>query len=71
MIRNLFTIIFSILSLALSAQGNIQAEGADGFMRSNLKIYVVVAVLTIILSGIFIFLLLLQNRIKQLETKQS
>lgn len=43
-------------------------EMADA-MRSNGKIYVVVAVLTTILAGIILFLVRLERRIKELEKK--
>lgn len=49
------------------AQG--EAEVNKSFMSSDLKIYVVVAVLTIILTTIFVFLLFMEKRLRKLEEK--
>ena len=46
-------LVLILLSITAFAQGE---SGTNDFFKSNLKIYVVVAVLTIILSCIFIFL---------------
>jgi CcmD family protein len=53
-----------ILTMSAMAQGE---QVSSGFMRSNLKIYVVVAVLVIIFSGIVLFLFSLERRLKKLE----
>jgi uncharacterized membrane protein YcjF (UPF0283 family) len=53
-----------LFSLAAFAQGE---TGEQNLFKSNLKIYVVVAVLTIILICIFIFLFALERRLKKLE----
>jgi len=53
-----------ILSLSAAAQGE---QASSGLMRSHLKIYVVVAVLVIIFTGISLFLLSLDRRLKKLE----
>jgi hypothetical protein len=60
-----------ILSLVLLLQGMIaaaqeKAAMAD-LMRSNGKIYVVVAVLVVILAGLFIYLFSIDRKIKNLE----
>lgn len=47
-----------------------QAPMADG-MRAEGKIYVVVGVLTIILTGIFIYLFVLDRRISKMEKKNQ
>ena len=52
------------LSLSAAAQGE---QASSGFMRSHLKIYVVVAVLVIIFLGITLFLFSLERRLKKLE----
>jgi CcmD family protein len=49
---------------------NKPVEMADG-MRSNGKIFVVVAVLTIIFIGIIFYLVRLEKRIKQLENNPA
>lgn len=64
--RFLNLLLLSLLSLTTFAQGE---SGTNDFFKSNLKIYVVVAVLTIILSCIFIFLFSIERRLKKLEDK--
>ena len=58
-----FTLLFSSLLIAQDASG---VEMADGMMASG-KIYVVVAVLTLIFLGIIIYLILLDRKISKLE----
>ena len=61
-------IIPFLLSLILSVSASAQGEQiSSGFMRSNLKIYVVVAVLVLIFLGIVLFLFSLERRLKKLE----
>jgi len=48
--------------------GAQEIEMADNF-RSNGKIYVVIAVMILILVGIFLYLLSIGNRISRLEKK--
>lgn len=61
-------IIPFLLSLVLSISAAAQGEQASsGLMRSELKIYVVVAVLVLIFLGIVLFLLSLERRLKKLE----
>lgn len=55
-----------IASLLFSENLIAQSQNSD-FIRSTGKIYVVVTVLTIILIGIFGFLIYLEQRIKKLE----
>jgi cbb3-type cytochrome oxidase subunit 3 len=64
---SLFTALV-LLSFSSMAQGE---EMSGGMMRSHLKIYVVVAVLTLIFAGIIFFLFSLERRLKKLEEKQS
>lgn len=64
-----FVIAFSLLSIFAFAQNvadSAQQPNAD-VMRSNGKIYVVVAVIVTIVVGIFVYLLSLDRRIKKLE----
>jgi hypothetical protein len=63
----LFLFFFSILSVA-DAQEKV--DMAD-VMRSNGKIYVVVTVLTIILIGLFIFLISIDRKITRLEKDKT
>ena len=55
--------------LGTFAQGGNSTHGFDGLMRSDLKIYVVVAVLLIIFIGIIVFLFFMERRLKVLESK--
>lgn len=66
-IISLLTGIFSLLLTSICKAQTTQVEMADG-MRSNGKIYVVVAVLVTILLGIVLYLVRLDRRIKKLET---
>lgn len=53
------------LPLFSSAQ---ETEMADTF-RSNGKIYVVIAVMAVILTGLFIYLFMVGNKVSRLEKK--
>jgi hypothetical protein len=64
-ISSLFILLLAFLTS--TAQGENNATGFDGLMRSDLKIYVVVAVLLIIFSGILLFLFSMERRLKALE----
>lgn len=57
-------IALCITSVAANAQ-----EQKEDFMRSNGKIYVVVAVVVTIVIGLFIYLLTLDRKISKLERK--
>lgn len=59
----IFLTAFIFLSMLLQAQ---DAEMAD-IMRSNGKIYVVIAVMTTILLGVVIYLIRLDRKISKLE----
>ena len=63
------SIISAPASLIIFAQGEAPASAATGndFMGGNLKIYVSLAVLTIILVLIFAFLFSMEKRLKKLE----
>ena len=64
-----FTLMMLITSLNLFAQNN-DIEMADA-LRSNGKIYIVVACVAIILVGLLIYLFTLDRRLKMLEKKNS
>jgi heme/copper-type cytochrome/quinol oxidase subunit 4 len=66
--KTIHLIAFILLCSSLSAQGE---QASTGFMRSHLKMYVVVAVLLIIFSGIIAFLLSLERRLKKLEDNSN
>lgn len=65
MLRSNFLIMFVLF---LSNPVFSQVEMADG-MRSEGKIYVVVAMIVVILIGLFIYLFLLDRKIKKLENQ--
>jgi CcmD family protein len=60
----------TLLILAFVTTANAQAETPD-FMRSTGKIYVAIAVLCIIFSGIVIFLINLDRKLTRLEKENS
>jgi len=73
MYRFFLRLFFSVAGIGmagwLQAQDSLQSEKpqmADG-MRASGKIYVVVAVLLMILTGIFIYLIRLDRKISRLE----
>jgi CcmD family protein len=61
----LFSCMFTLLAFAQPVTTQ-QAEPSD-FMRSNGKIYVVVAVVVVIVVGLFIYLANLDRKITRLE----
>lgn len=68
--RIAFVIALSIMQLALWAQTmDTKTEDPSDFMRSNGKIYVVVACVVVIVLGIYIYLINLDRKIKKLEDK--
>jgi hypothetical protein len=62
-VKYLFTLMLSIVSSAAFSQG---PEMADRF-RAEGKIYVVVAIVLIVLSGLILYLFLLDRKVKKLE----
>ncbi|TXH24875.1 MAG: CcmD family protein [Cyclobacteriaceae bacterium] len=57
-----------LLMLSVTAVQAQDFEMAD-VMRSNGQIYVVVAIILIVLAGLFTFLFMLERKIKRLENK--
>lgn len=69
-LKKIYLVLFAcILQLAAWSQQNIadNAEEKGGFMRSEGKIYVVVAVVLTILSGLIIYVARLDRKITKLE----
>ena len=64
--RSLITLSFLFFNLALLAQEKESVDMADE-MRSNGKIYVVVAVILTIFAGIILYLIRLDRKITKLE----
>jgi CcmD family protein len=60
------SLMFSVLAFAQDSTAKERPHMAE-LMRSNGKIYVVVAVLLIILAGIFFYLVNLDRKISRLE----
>jgi hypothetical protein len=55
-----------LLLISASAKAQSQVEMADG-MRAEGKIYVVVAIILIILTGFILYLAILDRKVKKLE----
>jgi CcmD family protein len=69
LLRLFFFVYGILLAGLLQAQDSLQHEKpqmADG-MRANGKIYVVVSVLLIILTGLFVYLVRLDKKMSRLE----
>jgi hypothetical protein len=67
--RIFLLLLASVLQVAAKSQETITEKVGDnnGFMRSEGKIYVVVAVVMIILSGLIIYVARLDRKITRLE----
>jgi len=65
-------IISLLLLLTLSIITNAQDKnnGTDNLMRSNGRIYVVVAVILVILIGLILYIVRLDRKISKLEKQQ-
>lgn len=55
------------VSLAIQAQDTAAKSGFGEMMRSNNRIYVVIAVIVTILVGLFLYLIRLDRKIGKLE----
>lgn len=64
LISSLLGLILMALSLSANAQTDVPM--ADG-LRSEGKIYVVVAIILIVLTGLFVYLFLMDRKVKKLE----
>lgn len=69
--KKLFASLFLILMMSVGfAQNTQNVEMADA-LRSSGKIYVVVAVITVIFLGIATYLIYMDKRISKLEKEQK
>ncbi len=59
--------VFVLLTLITRAQGSSDTPLMADVLRSNGKIYIVIAVIGIVFASIVIFLTLLEKKIKKLE----
>lgn len=69
LLRKAFLFCLLIVSV-FSSYAQTDVEMADG-MRANGKIYVVVAVLAVILFGLFVFLISIDRKISRLEKEKG
>ena len=69
-IKYLSTFIILLLSTLINYAQTDKAEMADT-MRSNGRIYVVVAVVVLILLGLFLYLVRLDKKITRIEKNNS
>ncbi len=60
--------LLAMVTIAAHAQETVNAENAD-VMRSNGKIYVVMAVVLTVLLGLFFYVFNLDRKISKLEKK--
>ena len=67
--KTLLSIIASLMPLILMAQSAPNEVDMADVMRSNGKIYVVVAVVTIIMTGLIVYLISLDRKITKLEKR--
>lgn len=63
---------FFAFLLLLSLPGLAMAQsGVDSLMRSSGRIYVVIAVLLVILLGIFLYMFRVERKLKKLEKERQ
>jgi len=65
--RTLFLILLNIIAIVLNAQDSTQKVEMADTMRSNGRIYVVVAVILIILIGLLLYIARLDRKISKME----
>ena len=71
MIRKLFVVILLLLiNFLTQAQNTTDSVDMADTMRSNGKIYVVIAVILIIFAGIIIYLIRLDRKMTRIEKEQ-
>lgn len=67
--KAVFILFFSLISFVASAQAS-DVEMADQF-RADGKIYVVIAVVTVVLIGLFAYLFRLERKVSALEKRNK
>jgi hypothetical protein len=60
-------LILMVCSTCLQAQGVPEKTGFDNMMRSNGRIYVVIAVILVILAGLILYLVRIERKVRKLE----
>lgn len=68
MIKRFLSIVFTIITTAVSAQTSAEPQMADTFRQEG-KIYVVITVIAMVFIALVIFLMILDRKIKKLEEK--
>ncbi len=68
---SLLILFCSMLASSFAQQMNYGKEEPTDFMNSNGKIFVVMAVVVIIVFGLFIYLINLDRKIKRLEKGET
>lgn len=69
-LKKITTTIFILLSTIIVKAQNKVTDNQVDFMRSNGKIYVVMTVILIILTGFFIYLISVDRKISKLENNK-
>ena len=64
------TFIIGLISIFQSVAQADDIDMADG-MRAEGKIYVVIAIIAVILAGLFIYLISIDRKVKRLENRKS
>ena len=67
--KTLLSILAALMPIFLMAQSAPNEVDMADVMRSNGKIYVVVAVVTIIMTGLIVYLISLDRKITKLEKR--
>ncbi len=68
MLKKIFSIIATLMfSMNLMAQGPVNEVEMADVMRANGKIYVVVAVLSVVMAGFIIYLISVDRKLSRLE----
>ena len=65
------SLTFLLTSVSIFAQPAASSSSLDDMVMSSGKLYVVIAVLTVILIGIFIYLFSLDRKLRKLEKKAN
>lgn len=68
--RNIIVLLLLFISTIGHTQGVGEKKGLDGLLRSEGRIYVVVAVMLTILIGLIIYLIRLDRKISKLEKEK-
>lgn len=61
--------IGSLMQIIANAQTKVTAPPANDFMRSNGKIYLVMTIVVVIMTGLLLYVISIDRKISQLEKK--